>query len=658
MAVPILAATVLPDGTSVRYIDIITRRVTYAINSMDPASKIMVIMAGTSSGKTITVPTTLHAIRPNIIVTVPTIILAKECAIAVCRCIKGFVLGDNVGISSSVFKTHAHNGIVFATDGTLLMYLSTLSDDDIMNKFGIIILDEFHKRSVTLDFIAYLLRAFVRRNYRNPRCPIIICMSATISTDRIMQYFGISDSSIINLPTAPAFAKQLVYLDADSTDYLADIQKTIQHIGTLPDVKNILVFLPTVRAIQRIADGCADSTHTVIVLTGQTSRQTNLDLTGDKCLFLATPVAETGLTLPDLTHVIDCGMYLAVEYNPLHDYTVICIKAASEASVVQRIGRTGRSCDGVVYLMYTQATADVLAKHGEPDITTADFSSVLLTMLMADIDTSFWTDMYAGICEYWRIYTRCFTLSAIDMMDNPSTDSLRCAIAKLYLTGMYSPYAGLTRLGALAATFAGLNVHNIRMIFAAYYYKANMYDAVTIATAMELNIVAPPHIQCPDDYIAVLFMFAAFMDCRTVAEYNECILLHKLSDILVQTWIDLRDATMYSLVKCGFVLRRGPPLPTVRDQFPDEYANDVRVLHMSVYDAYKNNLMQNSVCLRTGAEIRYTGSTAIAPNAFYTTNKIIYHECGSPGHRYYKPTCAQIALVPADYRPDVTFCES
>ena len=657
MAVPILAATVLPDGTSLRYIDIITRRVTYAINSMDPASKIIIIVAGTSSGKTLTVPTALYAIRPNIIVTVPTIILAKECAIGVCRCIKGFVLGDNVGISSSVFKTYAHAGVVFATDGTLLVYLSTLSDDDIMDKFGIIILDEFHKRSVTLDFIAYLLRAFVQRNYRNPRCPIVICMSATISTDRIMQYFAIPDSAVINLPTVPTFAKQLIYLDADSTNYLADIQKTIQHVSALPDVKNILVFLPTIRAIQRIADGCADLAHAVVVLTGQSSRQISLDLTGDKCLFLATPVAETGLTLHDLTHVIDCGMYLAVEYNPLHDYTVRCIKAASDASVVQRIGRTGRSCDGVVYLMYTQATADVLAKYSEPDITTADFSGVLLTMLMADIDTSFWTDMHSGIREYWRIYTRCFTLADIDMINNPSTDSLRCAIAKLYLTGMYSPYTGLTRLGALAATITGLNVHNIRMVFAAYYYKANMYDAVTIATAMELNIVAPKHKQ-HDDYIAVLFMFAAFMDCQTVAEYNACILHHKLNDIIVQTWIDLRDATLYSLVKCGFVLRRGPPLPTVRDQFPDEYAKDVRALHMSVYDAYKNNLMQNGVCLRTGAEIRYTGSTAIIPGTFYTTNKIMYKECGSPGHRYYKPTCAQIALVPADYRPDVTFCES
>ena len=658
MDIPMLRFVTLADGTHLRNIDMIRRRVDYAISSTNPSAKFIIIIAGTSSGKTITVPTALYQVRQNIIVTLPTIILVKTTAADVCRYVPGFTLGDNVGVRSSNFRIRNPRGITFATDGVLLMYLTTMPDETIMRMFGIIILDEFHKRSIVLDYVAFLLKMFIRRNCTNPQCPVILFMSATIDPAKYLVYFGLTADSVVSIPTTPAFQKQLVFLDAPSTDYIADACAIIKNLHAQPGTKNILMFLPTTGIIRKMVKGCSSLSREIVELTGVSSRRSNLDTSGTNKLFLATPVAETGLTLTDLTHVIDTGMYLAVEYNPVYDYTILMIKPVTEASAIQRIGRVGRMCDGTAYLLYTRPAYDALVKHTAPNIVTASFAETLLSMLMLDVASTFWDNIYLGVQEYWRFYTRSFKFADIDMIDNPPTDTLHMAIAKLYLVGFYSPYTGLTRLGAIAATLVGVGVYGAKAIFAAYYYRANIYDIVTIVTALELKIDAPKQYNRDDDCIRLVSMFYNALQCVNVAEYNQFLVKHRISDISMQQWIDSRDSVLYALISAGFVLRRGPPLDTIRDLFPAEHAHDVRALRMALYEGYKGNLMQNGTCVRTGSRVIYRGTVAIPPNAFYITHTIVYRECGGAGNKYYKATCSGISLVPDDFAPDTTFCES
>ena len=252
------------------------------------------------------------------------------------------------------------------------------------------------------------------------------------------------------VPSAPSFQKDLVFLEEPTNNYLDTMIRVIGESHTKAPTTNILAFLPTANTIKKIATGCAPLGREVVIITGATARDNTIDLAGTNKLFLSTPVAEVGLTINNLSHVIDSGLHLSVEYNPLRDCMVILLKPVTHASAIQRIGRVGRKMSGTAILLYTKDTMAKLKPYTEPNIVYAEFTTTLLAMIAADIGKAFWENPLAGVTNFWKFYKKKFMLADIDLIDNPATDSMRTALAKLYLTGMYSPYTGLTKLGALA----------------------------------------------------------------------------------------------------------------------------------------------------------------------------------------------------------------
>ncbi len=653
-----LRKVTLPDGRQVRNIDIVIAKVEAALVSKVAAAKFIIVIAGTSSGKTITIPSALWSIRPRIIVTMPTIVLVKETAADICKYVPGFVLGQNVGMQSSSFRIRAIRGITFATDGILLAHLTTLPDETIMNMYSIIIIDEFHTRSVVIDFVVFILRAFVDRNYANPLCPVIICMSATIDPTRYVAYFGMLPESVIEIPGAPTFNKDLVFLQTQTPDYIRSVCDAVHTLHGAATDTNILVFLPTAASIQKVSLACADIGRNIVTVTGMATKNGTVNLAGDNKLFLATPVAEVGLTISNLSHVIDSGLHLAVEYNPVHDCTIVLLKPVTRASAIQRIGRVGRKMSGEAHLMYTRETFDTLIPYAEPTIVYTEFTNTLLLMMASDILKTFWENPLEGIKNYWKFYSKQFMLEYIDLIDNPATDSMRCAMAKLYLMGMYSPYSGLTRLGALASGIIGISVSGIRAIFAAYYYKAAMFDIVTIIAGIESGVSAKSFAEYTDDCIAYIAMFGAILKCVSVDDYIAYIAKHKLSRPVIEAWIDLRDSVLYTLVKLGFVLQRHTPLQQLRKQFPDEYASSVAALRMAMYEGYKQNLIHNATCVRNGHTVIYKGAVKIPANAYVVTPAITICNPTKTDNSPYVATYSQVCILPADFVPDTTFCDS
>lgn len=652
-----LRKVTLPDGRQLRNIDIVMNKVEAALASKTPAAKFIIVIAGTSSGKTITIPSALWAIRPNIIVTMPTIVLVKETAADICKYVPGFVLGQNVGMQSSSFKIRATKGITFATDGVLLAHLTTLTDEVIMNMYSIIIIDEFHTRSVVIDFVSFVLRAFVARNCANPACPIIICMSATIDPVRYVAYFGMAMASVINIPGAPSFQKDLVFLEEPANNYLDTMIRVIGESHAKAPTTNILAFLPTANTIKKIATGCAPLGREVVIITGATARDNTIDLAGTNKLFLSTPVAEVGLTINNLSHVIDSGLHLSVEYNPLRDCMVILLKPVTHASAIQRIGRVGRKMSGTAILLYTKDTMAKLKPYTEPNIVYAEFTTTLLAMIAADIGKAFWENPLAGVTNFWKFYKKKFMLADIDLIDNPATDSMRTALAKLYLTGMYSPYTGLTKLGALAAGVIGVSVAGIRALFTSYYYKASIFDVATIISGIEVKLNAKG-IHAEDDCIAYIALFDGLLACANVHEYEQYITRRRLSRSAIEAWIDLRDNILYTLVRYGFVLRRHPPVTQIKEQFPDEYLNTIACIRMAIYEGYKHNLIYQGKCVRTGRKVVYDGMVKIPDDAYAVTPVIVVRSVPTQADAQFTYIYSQVCILPAGFNPDLTFCES
>eukprot|EP00392_Amoebophrya_sp_AT5.2_P005018 g5027.t1 len=71
-------------------------------------------------------------------------------------------------------------------------------------------------------------------------------------------------------------------------------------------------------------------------------------------VFLATNVAETSLTLPDVAVVIDAGLTRRSVFDPETGLTALQASWTSKCSADQRRGRTGRTCAGVCYRLYPE----------------------------------------------------------------------------------------------------------------------------------------------------------------------------------------------------------------------------------------------------------------------------------------------------------------
>ncbi|WFD33577.1 RNA helicase [Malassezia cuniculi] len=150
--------------------------------------------------------------------------------------------------------------------------------------------------------------------------------------------------------------------------------------GALRDDGAILVFLPGMADIRRIYDallahryfGCASfliyALHSSVASEGQNA-VFDLPPPGVRKIVLSTNIAETGITIPDITCVIDSGKHREMRYDEKRKISrlVECFVARSNAK--QRRGRAGRVQEGVCYHLFTRARHDnMLEDHPVPEM--------------------------------------------------------------------------------------------------------------------------------------------------------------------------------------------------------------------------------------------------------------------------------------------------
>ena len=67
---------------------------------------------------------------------------------------------------------------------------------------------------------------------------------------------------------------------------------------------------------------------------------------------VATNIAETSITIEEVTHVVDAGRVKEMAYNTKKRMAQLTEVWCSQASARQRRGRAGRTCAGVCYKLY------------------------------------------------------------------------------------------------------------------------------------------------------------------------------------------------------------------------------------------------------------------------------------------------------------------
>ena len=100
-----------------------------------------------------------------------------------------------------------------------------------------------------------------------------------------------------------------------------------------------------------------------------------------RLVVVATNVAETSLTIPGITYVVDSGKVKTKEYCPVTGMSQFRVVWVSHASAEQRAGRAGRTGPGHCYRLYSNAVmGNVMEKHTEPEISKKPIDGLVLQM--------------------------------------------------------------------------------------------------------------------------------------------------------------------------------------------------------------------------------------------------------------------------------------
>jgi len=284
-------------------------------------------------------------------------------------------------------KISSRTRIEVVTEG---VFLRMIQNDPELNGIGLVIFDEFHVRSINSD-LALALCLDVQELRDDLK---ILIMSATMDTIRTSQ---LMDDAPIITGEGRCFPVQTVYYSRPSNDYL--VPRTVKsiHHAMAEQEGDILVFLPGAGEIKAVQRQVEDSIQ-CLPLYGDLPQQKQ-DLvfaaTDKRRLILATPIAETSLTIEGVSVVIDSGLMKTPKFSPANGLTALHTVSISKASAEQRAGRAGRLGPGVCYRLWTKNEHYSMADFLPPEISGADLAPLLLEILqwgVKDPDELSWLD--------------------------------------------------------------------------------------------------------------------------------------------------------------------------------------------------------------------------------------------------------------------------
>ncbi len=270
------------------------------------------------------------------------------------------------------------------TDGILLRQLTFDAD---LSAYDTLIIDEAHERSLNIDL---LLGALKRLCTRRPELRVIVT-SATIDTERLAQFFDgapVIDVAGTSHPVEVRY-RPLAAPDEDAAELSLPegIVEAVRELSAATDPQgDILVFLPGEKHIREATQALqrARLAHLEIMplyarLTAQ-QQERIFEAHTIRRVILATNVAETSLTVPQVRHVIDSGLARISRYSVRSKVQRLPLEPVSKASADQRRGRCGREAPGICIRLYSEEDFLTREEFTAPEILRTHLASVLLHM--------------------------------------------------------------------------------------------------------------------------------------------------------------------------------------------------------------------------------------------------------------------------------------
>ena len=418
----------------------------------------------------------------------------------------------------------AKNKILVKTTGVFLEELIHIDNSNIEKKYKYIIIDEIHERDINIDLCIALIKRLINLNFLKSK---IILMSATINSEKFKNYFNLNNNAIIyishNLNIRTFFLNEIMdnlnlkkhiqecYIDKPvyNEDLFFIVRKLIRIIynSSRQTLSDILIFCPGLneilllkKYIETIFRLEYDGSEKIILESNNNKIDTynenpddrdeiekelskNIEIyilhsqlsteeqkyvfkkTKKRKIILATNIAESSLTFPNLDYIIDFCLIKQQYYEEETDMEKLELKWSSKANCLQRQGRCGRIRNGFVFRLISFNFFQKLENYNSSELIRTNLQKVILDLAIFNCK------------DIEDVLKNC--------IDCPDKNKIEFAFNNLFLLCALDKEKKITNIGRIYADLPiCLNYTKLILIF----YAFNKIDyAITIVSILYQN---------------------------------------------------------------------------------------------------------------------------------------------------------------------------
>ncbi|WP_299732072.1 ATP-dependent helicase HrpB [uncultured Tateyamaria sp.] len=305
----------------------------------------------------------------------------------------GQTVGYRIRGDSAVSKD---TKIEVVTEGILTRMLQDAPD---LPGIGAVIFDEFHERSLNAD-LGLALCLEVAEALRDDL--ILLAMSATLDAAPVAEVMAapILTSEGKSFEVTPHWLDKPLPKDNRFEAAMADL--ILQALGETDG--SLLAFLPGEGEIRRtlaLIEAHLPKGTTAHPLFGAMdfkAQRAAITPSDQRKVVLATSIAETSLTIPDIRIVVDGGRSRRAQFDAASGMSRLVTERVTRAEATQRAGRAGRVAAGHGYKLWTRGEDGALAAFPPPEISSGDLAGFALELAVwgSDADLRFVTPPHAG----------------------------------------------------------------------------------------------------------------------------------------------------------------------------------------------------------------------------------------------------------------------
>jgi len=360
------------------------------------ASRNLLIEAPTGSGKSLFIPYFLSKhCKGRVVVLQPRRIAALSLAQFSAK-LHGEPCGKTVGYQFRQDSCKsADTRILFQTYGNFLQELLHGKMDA-----DWVVFDEYHERKADMDLLFGYFRRETRderREVKNERRetrdergvgPRVAVMSAALNREELEAVLGVKCLQLGH----PLFPVQIIHQAPATGNSLvsgvgidAEVVRALRTLYRNNIWQTTLVFLPGKAEIARChsaaAEALGNNCAEFLELYGGQDRETQdriFEVTERPRVIFTTNIAETSITVPNVTGVVDSGIERVSLYDDSEKVNVLRTMPISMQNAIQRSGRSGRTQNGCAIRLWSEDSETRMPRGIVPEVLQIEPSELLL----------------------------------------------------------------------------------------------------------------------------------------------------------------------------------------------------------------------------------------------------------------------------------------